>query len=168
LARRTYQAGSVFQKDKARADRWIPEATGYGRYWRDLPGDAPQRIVISLGICPTRSVAQRKLADHLTKIGINSTPHLVETISNTTFRQQGETWLTSLANRKRNPVEQTTIKNRRYALDKWIYPALGSARLADINNRVLKEFVEQMTPTLSAASIRDYANIVKAVVASDD
>jgi len=40
----------------------------------------------------------------------------------TFFKEQGEMWLKFLSNRKRNPLEQTTIDNRQYALDKWIYP----------------------------------------------
>ena len=46
----------------------------------------------------------------------------IESTSNITFKQQAEIWLKSLANRKRNPLEQTTIDNRRYALDKWMCP----------------------------------------------
>jgi hypothetical protein len=38
--------------------------------------------------------------------------------------------------------------------------------LADISNRAVKELVEKMSASLSAASIRDYMNIVKGVVAS--
>jgi hypothetical protein len=74
--------------------------------------------------------------------------------------------LKSLSTRKRNPLEQTTIDNRRYALDKWIYPFMGDKLLADVNNRALKELVEQMSEKLSPASTRDYSSIVKAVVAS--
>lgn len=165
MARRTYQAGSVFQKGRAKADRWIREAAAYGRFWVDTSGQA-RRVVISLGICATKSAAQRKLADHLDTLGLNSTQHLSESTSTITFRQQGEVWLRSLASRKRNPVERTTIDTRRYALDKWIYPALGYTHLADLSNRSLKELVEQMATKLSAATIRDYSNIVKAVVAS--
>lgn len=60
----------------------------------------------------------------------------------------------------------TTIDNRKYALDKWIYPFLQDKHLAELNNRTLKELVEKMAEKLAASSIRDYANIVKAVVAS--
>jgi hypothetical protein len=67
---------------------------------------------------------------HLEEIGINSAQLFIEATSTVTFKQQGKLWLKSLANRKRNPVEQTTIDNRRYALDKWIYPLLGDANLA--------------------------------------
>jgi hypothetical protein len=63
-------------------------------------------------------------------------------------------------------IEQTTIDNRRYALDKWIYPILGETYLADVNNLAMKELVEEMAKSLSPASIRDYVNITKAVVAS--
>jgi hypothetical protein len=75
--------------------------------------------------------------------------------------------LRSLANRKRNPLEATTIETRRYALDKWIYPVLGNMYLVDVTNLALKELVERMAvESLSPASIRDYSKIVKAVVGS--
>src|SRR5207245_7892355 len=56
--------------------------------------------------------------------------------------------------------------NRRYALDKWIYPFLGNCTLGEVNNRTVKELVEKMAEKLAASSIRDYVNVVKAVVAS--
>ena len=166
MARRTYQAGSVFQRGRSRSDRWDAEAPAYGRYWKDVPGTRPRRIVISLGVCRTRSIAERKCAEHIDKVGINSTRFFTESTSTITFKQQAELWLKSLANRKRNPVEQTTIANRRYALDKWIYPTLADTYLADVNNHAVKELVEKMALSLSPASVRDYTNIVKAVVAS--
>jgi integrase len=100
------------------------------------------------------------------KLGINSAQTFIESTCSITFRQQGEIWLQSLANRKRNPLEQTTIDTRRYALDKWIYPFFEGRLLADTSNRAVKELVEKMSASLSAASIRDYVNIVKGVVAS--
>lgn len=51
-------------------------------------------------------------------------------------------------------------------MDKWIYPFFEGRLLAEVNNRAMKELVEKMAPKLSAASIRDYMNIVRAVVAS--
>jgi len=51
-------------------------------------------------------------------------------------------------------------------LDKWIYPAFGDSFLADVNPRALKLLVEKMSESLAPATIRDYSNIVKAVVAS--
>jgi len=132
-----------------------------------VPGVAgSKREVFALGICQSRTVAERKAAEKIEKLGINSTRRFIEATSHTTFKQQGERWLESLAKRKRNPLEQTTIDNRRYALDKWIYPFLGEKLLADLNNRTVKELVEKMAAKLAASSIRDYVNIVKAVVAS--
>ena len=103
--------------------------------------------------------------EQIEKLGINSTHHFVELTNTTTFKQQAELWLKSLANRKRDPIEQATIDNRRYALDKWLYPSLAEMYLADVNNLALKVLVDKMAGSLSAASIRDYSNIVKAVIA---
>jgi len=101
----------------------------------------------------------------LEHLGINSAQTFIESTSSTTFKEQGEIWLKSLANRKRNPLERTTIDNRQYALDKWIYPFFDGRLLADVNNRAMKEFVEHISK-LAPATIRDYSNIVKGVVAS--
>ncbi len=100
------------------------------------------------------------------KLGINSARFFTESTSTITVKQQADLWLKSLASRKRNPIEQTTIDNRRCALDKWIYPTLADRYLADVNNHAVKELVEKMVLSLSPASVRDYTNIVKAVVAS--
>ena len=164
MARRTYQAGSVYQKQNSR--QWDSEAPAYGRYWEDAPSGSTRRVTIPLGVCRTRSIAQRKCAEHIEKAGINSTQHFIETTDSTTFRHQAEFWLKSLSTRKRNPVEQTTINTRRYALDKWIYPEIGTMQLTEVNNLALKELVGKMAESLSPATIRDYSNIVKSVVAS--
>src|SRR6516162_2745983 len=73
LARRTYQAGNVFQKGRSKSDRWDSSVHAYGRFWKDAAGARPLRVVISLGICRTRSIAERKCAEHIEKLGINST-----------------------------------------------------------------------------------------------
>jgi integrase len=156
----------VFQKGKSKSERWDESAPSYGRFWKDVPGTNPRRVVISLGVCRTRSIAERKCMEEIEKLGINSTQHFIESTTTITFKVQAERWLESLANRKRDPVEQTTIDNRRYALDKWLYPSLGEMYLVDVNNLALKTLVDKMAASLSAASIRDYSNIVKAVVAS--
>jgi hypothetical protein len=137
------------------------------RFWKDVPGiTEAKREVLPLGVYRTRTEAEREAAKRIARLGINSTQYFIEATSSTTFKQQGEWWLKSLAERKRNPLEQTTIDNRRYALDKWIYPCLQDKLLAELNNRTLKELVEKMAEKLAASSIRDYANIVKAVIAS--
>jgi hypothetical protein len=69
-----------------------------------------------LGVCRTRTIAERKAAEKLEELGINSTQTFRESTSNSTLKEQGEIWLQSLSNRKRNPLEQTTIDTRRYAV----------------------------------------------------
>jgi len=166
LARRKYQQGRIFQKGRKRTDEWLPEESAYLQFWRDVPGQAePKREFMSLGICRTRTIAERAAAEKLEQLGVNSAQAFIEATSNITFKHQAEIWLKSLANRKRNPLEQTTIDTRRYALDKWMYPFFEEYFLADINNRAMKEFVEHISG-LSPATIRDYSNIVKTVVAS--
>jgi hypothetical protein len=129
LTRRKRQDGKVFQKGRRRSDTWRPQQLAYLRIWIDVPGVAEsKREVFALGICQSRTIAERKAAEKIEKLGINSTRRFIETTSQTTFKQQGERWLESLAKRKRNPLEQTTIDNRKYALDKWIYPFLGKSQ----------------------------------------
>ena len=166
LTRRNFQQGYVYQKGRKQSDKWVPGEPAYVQFRQDIPGRPDIRHhTFALGICRTRTIAERTSAEKLEKLGINSTQHFIEATSNVTFKQQGEIWLKSLANRKRNPPEQTTIDNRRYALDKWIYPFFEGRLLADINNRAMKDFVEYIS-SLAPATIRDYANTVKAVVAS--
>lgn len=165
--RRKGQRGSVFQKGRKRNEKWSPNKPAYLRFWKDVPGRLDRRrVVISLGSCRSLREAERKADEEMSRLEVNSAKRFIEATSTTTFRQQGEWWLKSLGQRKRNPVEQTTIDNRRYALDKWIYPFLGNCPLGEINNRTIKELVENMALKLAASSIRDYVNVVKSVVAS--
>lgn len=166
LARRTHQDGYVYQKGRKKSEEWLSSETAYVRFWRDVPGQArPEHDFISLGAFGTRTMAERKAREKLEELGINSTQTFIEATSTITFKQQGETYLNSLSNRKRNPLEQTTIDTRRYALDKWMYPFFGERLLAEVNNKAMKDFVEHIS-SLSAATIRDYVNIVKGVVSS--
>ena len=165
--RRKGQDGSVFQKGRRQEDDWLPGSPAYLRFWTDVPGRlGRQREVVPIGICRTRTIAERKAKEKLGLLGTNSAWRFHEANAGTTFKQQGEWWLKSLAQRKRNPLEQTTIETRRYALDKWVYPFLGDLTLGEINNRTVKELVERMSAELAPSSIRDYTNIVKSVVSS--
>jgi hypothetical protein len=165
--RRKGQHGNVFQKGRSKSDSWLPETPAYVQFWRDIPGRAEsRREKLALGVCRTRTIAERKAAEKLEQLGINSAQHFIEATSSVTFRDQGEVWLKSLSNRKRNPLEQSTIDTWRYALDKWIYSFFEGRLLADTNNRAMKELVEKMAPKLSAQSIRHYTNIVKGIVSS--
>ncbi len=166
MARRKYQQGYIYQKGRKKSDDWLPNEPAYVRFWRDVPGQAePEHDFAPLGVCRTRTIAERAAAEKLEQLGINSTQTFIEATSNITVKQQGETWLKSLVSRKRNPLEQTTIDTRRYALDKWIYPFFEGKLLGDVNNLAMRDFVEHISK-LAPATIRDYSNIVKAVVAS--
>src|SRR5215470_15196294 len=69
MSRRIGQDGSVFQRGFAK--EWNPTATAFGRYWTDVPGcDERKRRVVSLGVCPSRSVAKRKLREHIEREGV--------------------------------------------------------------------------------------------------
>lgn len=166
MARRRYQQGYVFQKGRKRSDAWLSKEPANVQFWRDTPGQVKsKKEKACLGICRTRTIAERAAAEKLEQLGINSARTFIEATSTVTFKVQGETWLKSLANRKRNPLEQTTIDTRRYALDKWIYSFFEGKLLADVNNLAMKDFVEHIS-ALAPATIRDYSNIVRAVVAS--
>lgn len=166
LARRKYQQGYIYQEGRKRSDAWLPKEPAYVQFWRDVPGrNGQKKGKICLGICRTRTIAERAAAEKLEQLGINSAQTFIETTSTITLKQQGEIWLKSLASRKRNPLEKTTIDTRRYALDKWIYPFFEGVLLADVHNLAMRNFVEHISG-LAPATIRDYSNIVKAVVAS--
>lgn len=167
MSRRTGQLGNVFQhcKDK----KWKPTAPAYGRYWIDVPGSGERkRRTVPLGVCTTRSTAQRKLREHIEAVGINSKQTFAATTAPaTTFRVQAAQWIRSLSTRRRKPVKPATIFGWQHALDKWMLPNIGDKLLAEVSNGALRELVEKMaTAGLSAKSIVNYCAVVKLVVAS--
>ena len=164
LSRRTGQRGNVFQHCKP----WNPEAPAYGRFWVDVPGEERRRKTISLGVCPTRSIAKQKLREYIDTTGINSKESFTHnTAPGTTFRAQAEKWIESLGTRRRKPVKPATICNWRHALDKWILPNIGDMPLSDVSNGALRELVEKMAAAgLSPKTIVNYTQVVKLVVAS--
>jgi hypothetical protein len=110
LARRKHQEGQVYQKGRKRSDGWLPKEPAYVQFWADVPGQHERRRQkLALGIHRTRTAAERAAAEKLEQLGINSAQTFIEATSNVTFQQQGDIWLKSLANRKRDPLEQTTI-----------------------------------------------------------
>jgi len=165
LCRRVGQAGSVFQRNKP----WSPTAPTYGRYWVDLPGFVDRkRRTVSLGICSSRSVARRKLREHIEVEGINGKKTFAtNTAPATTFRAQATKWIASLSTRRRKPVKPATVFAWQHALDKWVLPGLGDKFLGDISNGALRDLVEKMAAAgLSAKTIVNYSQVVKLVVAS--
>lgn len=161
MSRRTGQVGSVFQQNQT---SWNPAAPAYGRYWCDVP-EGRKRRVITLGVCVTRTVAKRKLREHIEAEGINSEATLIST--GMTFREQAKRWIASLATRRRRPVKPATIFGWQHELDKWILPTIGDMPLAEVSNAALKLLIETMAAGgLSAKTIVNYAQVPKMVVAS--
>ena len=164
LSRRIGQKGSVFQH----CQPWNPEATAYGRFWIDVPGEERQRKTVSLGICRTRSIAKQRLCEYIESTGVNTKQCFTTTTTPaTTFRTQAGIWINTLLKRRRKPVKPATIFGWQHALDKWILPNIGEKLLAEVSNGVLRELVEKMAAAgLSPKSIVNYARVVKMVVAS--
>lgn len=165
LSRRIGQTGNVFQRNKP----WSPTAPTYGRYWIDLPGCLDRkRRTVSLGTCSSRSVARRKLREHIQVEGINSKESfLANTAPTMTFRAQAAKWIASLPTRRRKPVKPATVFGWQHALDKWVLPELGDKFLGDVSNGALRDFIEKMAAAgLSAKTIVNYSQVVKLVLAS--
>ena len=69
--RRRGQHGNVFQKGRRKIDEWLPEAPAYVQFWRDIPGQADsRREKLALGICRTRTAAERRASEKLEQLGI--------------------------------------------------------------------------------------------------
>jgi integrase len=164
LSRRVGQRGNVFQH----CNPWNPEAPAYGRFWVDVPGQDRQRKTIALGVCPTASVAKRKLREHIESSGMNNKQTFIAaTAPATTFRSQANVWIDALSERKRRPVKPATLQSWQSCLNKWLLPNLGDMPLADVANGAMKTLVNKMSAAgLSAKSIVNYCEVVKLVVAS--
>jgi integrase len=164
LDRRTGQLGNVFQHGHIK--EWNPAASAYGRYWIDTP-ECRKRRTVTLGICPTRSVARRKLREHIEREGINGKESFASTKAPVmTFRAQAARWIASLPTRRRRPVKPATIFGWQHALGRWILPNIGDKLLADISNGALRELIEKMAAGLSPKTIVNYSQVVKMVMAS--
>jgi integrase len=164
LNRRTGQLGSVFQH----SNPWSATAPAYGRYYVDIPGCERKRRTVVLGICPSRSVAKRKLLEHIEREGINSKSTFAETTTPAmSFRVQSQRWIAAMPTRRRRPVKPATIVGWQSALDQWILPTLGDRLLSEVSNGALRELIEKMVSGgLAPKTIVNYAQVVKMVVAS--
>lgn len=170
LSRRTGQCGSVFQKKEmnSASPAWNAEAQTYGRFWVDVPGKERQRKTIALGVCPTKTVAKRKLREYIETSGVNDEQTFIECTSPAlTFEKQAKIWLDGVKNRNRRPVKPATLKGWQSCLDKWLVPILGAKPVAELGNAALKMLIEKLSAAgLSPKSILNYTLVVKLVVAS--
>jgi integrase len=154
----------VFQHSK----QWSPVEPSYGRFWIDVAGESRQRKTVSLGVCRTRSIAKQKLREYIDSTGLNNqSAFAINNAPGTTFRVQAESWIGSLAKRRRRPVKPATIWGWELALKKWLLPNLGDRTLSEVGNAALKNLIDKMVDAgLSAKTVINYTKVVKMVVAS--
>lgn len=167
LNRRTGQCGGVFQRGFP--EFWNPKVNAFGRFYVDVPGcQTRKRRVVCLGLCPTRTIARRKLREFIEQEGVNdSASFTVNTAPAFTFREQAEIWIAGLPTRRRKPVRPATIAGWRHALDKWILPTTGDLPVAEVSNAALKLLIDTMAAGgLAPKTIVSYSLVVKMVVAS--
>jgi len=166
MSRRKGQSGCVVRKGPS----W------FVRFWEDVAGQE-KRVQRSVRICPvtgpgslrTKSERARRAKQIIAESGVDTEEHFrhVEAVNlGTTFRQQGESWLRHVQERKRRPVKPHTVSTWKSHL-KWINPRLGDAPLCSVNNLALKGLVTEMSDAgFSPKTISNYAQVVKMVVAS--
>jgi len=83
------------------------------------------------------------------------------------LKQQAETFIRQIQNRRRNPVRPATVRAYQAHLSKWILPLLGHLDLSQVENGMAKTFIQSLSETgLSAASINSIFSTLKMVVAS--
>ena len=167
LNRRTGQCGGVFQRGFAKL--WNPQVNAFGRFYVDVAGcQTRTRRVVSLGVCPTRTIARRKLREFIEQEGVNKSACFMASATPVfTFREQAEKWIESLPTRRRRPVRPATVHGWQHALDKWIFPTIGDMPVAEVSNAALKLLIDTMAAGgLAAKTIVSYSLVVKLVVAS--
>lgn len=167
MSRRTGQTGNVYQPH-AKSTHWEPKTPVYGRFWIDVPDQKRKQKTVSLGPCPTRSIARQRLREYLERAGVNNKQHFIANTSPAiTFHQQAERWIESLATRRRKPVKPATISGWNDALKAWLLPNIGHMQLSEVSNKMARELVEKMAVAgLSQKTILNYFLVVRMVVAS--
>src|SRR5713226_2930655 len=140
----------------------------YGKYWQDIPGEERKRKLVALGPCATKSIARQRLREFLEREGINTKQSFTaSTAPATTFREQSERWIDSLALRRRKPVKPATISGWQDALNAWVLPNIGDKLLSEVSNGAMRELVAKMIDAgRSPKTICNYMQVVKLVVAS--
>ena len=146
---------------------WDATKPCYGKFWVDT-AEGRKRKTVNLGVCRTRTMARQLLREYIDREGINNKQTFIaSTAPTTTFREQAERWISSLATRRRKPVKPATISGWQDALNAWILPNIGDKSLSEVSNGVVRDLVEKMAAAgLSPKTIVNYVQVVKLVVAS--
>jgi hypothetical protein len=168
MSRRSGQNGSI-QKD----GKWYVV-----RYWKDVAGQV-KRARVREKICPisgpgklSASERERKAKEIIAGSGVDTKEYFDRVVTQSkatvvTFRQQVETWLAGMRNRRSRPVAPSTLSNWQYCIEKWLNPNIGDLPLEAVDNLAIKKLVNTMVEGgLGASAIRFYTNVVKMVVAS--
>lgn len=146
------------------------------RFRIDVPGQE-KRAYLSKPICPisgpgtlTKPDRFKKRKEIIAASGADTQDHFnsIEALNyGTTFRTQGEWWLSHVQARKRSPIRPSTAAGFGSYLRKWLYPNLGGLPLSSVNNPVVRGLVTKMTEAgLSAKMVNNVVQVVKMVVAS--
>src|SRR5436853_5492317 len=134
------------------------------RVWEKIcPSSGPGKL--------SASERERKAKEFIAASGVDTEEYYDKVVKQSapgvTFRQQAETWLEGMRNRKRKPLAPSTIAGWSCGLDIWINPNIGDLPLASVNNAAMKKLVGKMDEGgLSPKSISNNVQIVKMVVAS--
>ena len=148
----------------------------YVRYRIDVQGQ-DRRQYACTRICPTSgpgkmgiSERRRRAKEIIAESGADTAEHFqsMQAVNlGVTFKQQAEWFMDHVQTRKRKPIKPATQKTWDNCIKKWLNPHLGQVPVSAVNNLVLKELVAKMAGAgLSAKSIRNYAQLVKSIVAS--
>jgi integrase len=121
----------------------------------------------------TRTVAERKLREHIQKADVNSVETFNEVTSPaTTFREQAKWWLQEIragrivSRKRRTQIKPATIAGYESAVN-WLNQSLGNQLLADIKNEAAKQLILRMRAAgLSDKTMVNYFQVLSAVVAS--
>jgi integrase len=113
---------------------------------------------------------RRRAKEIIAESGADTAEHFraVEAVNlGVTFKQQAEWFMEHVQIRRRKPIKPATQETWANCVKKWLNSHLGQVPLSSVNNLVLKELVAKMAGAgLSAKSIRNYAQLVKSIVAS--
>lgn len=148
------------------------------RWWMDVPGQEERKLKRAK-VCPisgpgslSASERKRRGREIIAESGADTVEHFNQVVKQQpatviTFKEQAQSWLKHLRNRKRKPVAPGTIEDWDRTLKNWINPNIGDCHVGDVNNGVLKKLVAIMSKKgLSPKTIENYIQVPKMVVAS--
>jgi hypothetical protein len=124
MSRRSGQDGCI-QKD----GNWYVV-----RFWKDVAGQEKRQRVWEK-ICPvsgpgkiSASERRRRAKEIIAASGADTAEFFEKVVRSSygvTFREQAETWLKQMKNRKRRPVAPATLDNWERCLRNWLNPNIG-------------------------------------------